>query len=38
MFALMQAHLTKIAPDALLEFVGGYSPSRTPLDTNQPRP
>ena len=33
MFALLQAHLTKIAPDALLEFAGGYSPSRTPMET-----
>ena len=33
MFSLLKAHLDKIAPDALLEWVGGDSPSRTPLDT-----
>jgi acetylornithine deacetylase/succinyl-diaminopimelate desuccinylase-like protein len=33
MFELMRAHLSIAAPDAAVEYRGGYSPSRTPFDT-----
>ena len=33
MFELLRAHLERIAPEATLENLGHYLPSRTPLDT-----